>query len=90
MSTVQPQMHTGDFQDLNFVAEDKFLGCLCVTARYTTKVRQESIGIDKESGTFALILGYMCINCCTRTEQRIIPYTSIQSIGTGYGGCFET
>lgn len=47
---VQPQMTTAE--SLDFVAEDKFLGCCCVTARYTTKVRPQSIGIDSESGTF--------------------------------------
>ncbi|KAJ3273410.1 hypothetical protein HDV01_004480 [Terramyces sp. JEL0728] len=77
---VQPQMNT---DELNFTAEDKFLGCFCVTARYTTKVRNESIGIDSESGCFG-------VGCCTKTQQRIIPFTSIQSIGTGYGGCHET
>ncbi|KAJ3254130.1 hypothetical protein HK103_007518 [Boothiomyces macroporosus] len=32
-------------ESLDFVAEDKFLGCCCVTARYTTKVTAASVAV---------------------------------------------
>jgi hypothetical protein len=43
----------------------------------------ESIMISEKSGVF-------CLSCCGSESKRIIPFTSVQSIGISVGGCLAT
>lgn len=68
MTPVHPQMTTDKaFHNQDLVSESKFLGCLCTTATYTTKIRHRSLTIESKSGI-----------CCPTYKDILIPYNAIQ------------